>query len=65
MYDIDIYVPNHNYYIDIETKFDFLTTNIDLFLIGREDKSNKIILLGQSQFENEEGLVDSGKEMLT
>lgn len=62
-FDIDITVPNHNYYFDVETKFDFLTTNIDLYFLGRVDsKENKITLLGLSNFVNEESLGDSGRD---
>lgn len=50
-YDIEIKVPDFTkeYYFDIETKFDFLTTEVKFSLLGQDSKhNNELIMLSES-----------------
>lgn len=56
-YDIKIEVPSSNYFFDIELSYDFLTTNMDFTLFGR-DNNGKSVALGKPDIINDENIDD-------
>jgi hypothetical protein len=55
-YDIEIVVPgsSKDYYFDIESSYDFLTTEIEFTLFGKDLNDGKsLIALAESQWYNE------------
>lgn len=54
-YDIEIQVPDKTktYYFDIETRFDFLTADIDLTLFVKDQKTSEYIFVADDLWLNE------------